>query len=497
MRASRPIELAGSERVARDSSGNDKSCDMNKAIEHGTDITVDSIQQRLTDYACGLSYDQLSAETIHAAKVRVIDTLGALIGGFFGAPSRIARNLAALMPNAEGATVIGTRMKTTPDMAAFVNGTTARFVEMMDVYHWPGSYHGHPGDVVLPILAAAEHARVGGRELITGIVLAYEVFLRICDVFKNHSIDNTTFCCLASAVAAGKIMGLSPVQLSHCISMAAVPNVVLRQVRVGHASMFKVASSGHAGRAGVFAALLARAGMEGPHLPFEGKAGWCEHVAGERFSLKSMGGNGTSFKILDTCIKIRPAGGTMLSAILAAEKVAPLRNIKDVKQVVVEVYKHAKELKGSGEHYWHWNPDSRETADHSIPYVVAATLMDGTVTPRSYDATHLSNRELRALMKKIEIVENEQFTLAYERLPQEHRTRVTVVTGSDKQLVGEAGGDTDDLSVPKSDAQIVQNFGNMAEDCLGSQRMNAILDRLWRLDEITDVGAIPQALVLG
>ena len=89
---------------------------------------VDSIQQRLTSYACGLNYDGLSPEAIHAAKVRIIDTLGALIGGFFGEPCRIARNLAAQMPNPDGATVIGTRMKTTPDMAAFVNATTARYV---------------------------------------------------------------------------------------------------------------------------------------------------------------------------------------------------------------------------------------------------------------------------------------------------------------------------------------------------------------------------------
>src|SRR6202030_3988115 len=121
-----------------------------------------SIQQRLTDYACGLNYDALSPEAIHAARVRIIDTLGALIGGFFGEPCQIARNLAAQMPDPDGATVIGTRMKTTPDMAAFVNGTTARYAEMNDSYHWPGTAHGHASDAITPILAAVEHAHVGG-----------------------------------------------------------------------------------------------------------------------------------------------------------------------------------------------------------------------------------------------------------------------------------------------------------------------------------------------
>src|SRR6187549_3936759 len=107
---------------------------MNHATKGHTNKPIDSIQQRLTSYACALNYEGLSPEAIHAAKVRVIDTLGALIGGFFGETSRIARDLAAQMPNPEGATIIGTRLKTTPDMAAFVNGITARCVEMTDIY---------------------------------------------------------------------------------------------------------------------------------------------------------------------------------------------------------------------------------------------------------------------------------------------------------------------------------------------------------------------------
>src|SRR5688572_23698695 len=80
---------------------------------------VDAIQQQLTDYASEFSYDALSPEAIHTAKVRFIDTMGCLVGAFSGEPGRIARKLAATMPHPHGATVIGTRMKTTPDMAAF------------------------------------------------------------------------------------------------------------------------------------------------------------------------------------------------------------------------------------------------------------------------------------------------------------------------------------------------------------------------------------------
>src|SRR5262245_58873458 len=132
---------------------------MSKPAQRAVPRVADGIQQRLSDYACALNYGKLPAEVVHAAKVRIIDILGALIGGFPGEPCQRARNLAACMPNADGATVVGTRMKTTPDLAAFVNALTARHVEMMDVYHWPGSSHGHPSDIIMPVFAIAEHIK--------------------------------------------------------------------------------------------------------------------------------------------------------------------------------------------------------------------------------------------------------------------------------------------------------------------------------------------------
>src|SRR6185503_18797450 len=101
-------------------------------------------------------------------------------------------------------------------------------------------------------------------------------------------------------------------------------------VRTGHLSMFKAVAAGQAGRAGVFAALLAREGMEGPHLPFEGKAGWCEHVAGSQFSLNTFGGKGAPFRIPTTLIKMRPCTSNTIPALIATEKLAPLNNISDV-----------------------------------------------------------------------------------------------------------------------------------------------------------------------
>lgn len=441
-------------------------------------MNADSIQSRLADYAYSLSYDTLPSNVVHAAKVRIIDTLGALAGGFLGEPCQIARNLAARIRDPRGATIIGTQIKTSPDLAAFVNATTARYAEMNDVHH-PGSGGGHPSDVITPVLAAAEHANVNGASFINAIVLAYEVYLAIVEATGTPGFDSGNFVCLGSAAGAGKLFGLRRTQLAHCISMAVVPNNVLRVGRIGHLSMWKTTAAGQAGRAGVFAAMLARAGLEGPTMPFEGKAGWCDHVAQQRFSLDNLGGNGIPFKIQETMIKLRPACAATIPSILAAEKVAPfIVDSTQVRRVVVEVDKKAREGMGSDAH--HWDPHSRETADHSIPYVASATLLDGTITPHSFDDSRLCDNELRALMQKVEVVTNEEFTHAHAQRRQ--MARVTVLTDSRQQFTGVSWGDSDELSAPISDAQITDKFHRLVDDRLGHVRANFILERVWNLE---------------
>jgi len=466
---------------------------MNKAADIGVK-QEDVIQSQLSGYAARLRYEDLDRDTMHAAKVRVIDTLGSLIGGFFGEASLTARNVAARMPQSAGATVIGTRLTTSPDVAAFVNGTTARYVEMNDVYHWPGSSGGHPSDILMPVFGVAESVRASGKDLILAVVLGYEIYLRMSDAIRTPGFDCANFCCMGAALGAGKLLGLSPEQLAEGLSMAVVPNNALNQARTGHLSMWKAVAAGQAGRAGVFAALLAQAGMKGPHAPFEGKAGWCNHVARKSFTLETFGGGATPFKIHDTLIKPRASCATTISSILAAEKAAAnLASPDQIDKVTVEVYERAKAGMGTGEH--HWNPDSRETADHSIPYVVAASIIDKRLTPSSFGDARLWSPELRALLPKIEVVTNDDYTAAYERVPVQHCTRVTVALRSGEHLVGEAGGDKGDLSQPKTDAQIEDKFRTLTEGVLGAKRVDTALDALWNLDSAEDVSRIPPLLV--
>src|SRR4051812_14403702 len=168
---------------------------MNQPAAAAVSSELDSIQQRLTQYACDLNYDDIPPEVVHAARLRVMDTLGAVVGGFNDEPCRIARSLAEDIPFPSGATVIGTRFKTTPEMAAFVNSTTSRSAEMNDVAHKRGGKNAHPSDVITPLLAVAECHKVGGREFLVAVILAYEVLLRFAESVTTPGFDAATFGC--------------------------------------------------------------------------------------------------------------------------------------------------------------------------------------------------------------------------------------------------------------------------------------------------------------
>ena len=471
---------------------------MNKPAPVVSEDRFDAIQDRLARYAAQMDFAALDAATIHAAKVRIVDTLAAAVGGYGDEPCRIARELAADMPTPNGSTLLGTGIRVTPDAAAFVNATAARSAEMNDVYHRPGSRNGHPSDVIMPLLAIAEHARASGPQLIAAVVLAYEVYLRFADAALNKSFDAANFCCLGTAAGAGRLLELDPAALAHCISLAAIPNNALNQTRTGQLTMWKSAAAGQAGRAGVFAALLAAKGMEGPYLPFVGKHGWCNHIARDAIALAELGGEGTPFKIHESFVKPRAACLHTLAPILAAEKVAARVKgaLDDIERVTVEVYQAKERSLGAesntqsgGEH--HWNPRSRETADHSIPYCVAATLVDGTVTPRSFDDAHLRDPVLRTLLSKVELREHDEFTSAYERTPVQYRSCVTAVSKRGERFVGETGGAHGDLSDAMSEAEVSQKFQALVEPVLGADGTRRVLDALWHLEDSRDVSRIP------
>lgn len=463
-------------------------------------MDVDKVQQRFSSFASALTYEDLPPEVIHTVKVRMVDTLGCLIGGFSGEPSRIARTLALEHKGALSATLIGTPNQSSVEMAAFANAATVRYLDYNDVYG--GGTGCHPSDNIAPILGMAEAMHASGRDLITAIVIAYEIYMRINDSMKMdpdetpipgvaRGFDYLSYSSMATGVGAGKVLGLTEEQLGQCMALAIVPNITLGQTRDGELSMWKGVGAGQAGKAGVFAALLARAGMEGPNLPFEGEGGFLKVVSAQPLPLDNLGASGVPFRILSTNIKPYAACGGNLSSIAAALEVRPqLKGTADIKQIIVYLpdspaIRHTtREITPEK-----WRPETRETADHSVPYTAAAALIDGFVGPAQFTDARMRDPGLLALLQKVEVRPEPKFTGG-------RRCRVEVVTNSGQRLVGEVNGIKGDTAHPMSDAEIETKFLDQAELALGKKRARAILDTLWHLEEAPDVAPIPKAFVL-
>lgn len=452
---------------------------------------VDTIQGRITDFARGAALAEWSPEDIHAAKIHAIDTFASLFAGFSSKASEVSRNFARRQ-GGNGSSIIGTAWRCSPDLAAFANATTAREIELNDVYFSEIGAGAHPSDVLMPLFAVGEFGQASGRAFISALLAAYEIYVWMSDRALIAGFDQSTLAGIATAAGAGMLLKLDREQMMNGLAIVTVANNPLNQTRRNDLSMWKAAAAGQAGKAGVLAAMLAQAGMEGPSMPFEGLQGWCKHVARGPFDLDCLGQG--RLRIHDVMMKPRAACAATISSILAAEKISgKFGDPAEVSSVTVTTYEDARRMVGSRPQ--HWNPTTRETADHSIPYVVAAALIDGTVGPKQFGPEHLSDPAIRALMGKVSVAVDDDYSAAYNARPPRHWTRVSIKMRSGQEFTGLAGGEHGDMAIAKSDREVESKFVAIVEEFLGRQRTRQALDQLKRLDELKDVGHIASLFV--
>jgi 2-methylcitrate dehydratase len=300
----------------------------------------------------------------------------------------------------------------------------------------------------------------------------------------------------SSALAVAKVMKLSEAQTLQAINLAGVSNVALRQTRVGDMSMWKACAFSNASRNGVFAAMLAQRGMTGPSPIFEGEKGFMKLVSGP-FHLPLLGGeNGPSgpitFKILDTYIKHYPVEYHAQTAVEAA---IALREslLKDegadalagITGIDIGSYDVAIDIIGRDPEKW--RPRTRETADHSFPYCVAVALLDGKVTLRSFGDKRLTEPTLHKLMQKVRVVAQPEFVGRY---PETMATRVTVRTKAGKKYVKQVDYPLGHPKNRMSDQEIEDKFRRLTAGKLNRARMNKVIDVVWKLDRLKDVGTL-------
>src|ERR1700726_79016 len=276
-----------------------------------------SLAHQLADFACSLQFEDLSKEVVHEVKRRVIDSAGCAIGAWNEEPCAIARKVASEFSAKAGSTIIGTTHRAPPDWAAFATGCCIRYFDYNDTYL--SKEPAPPSDNISAALAVAESVGADGREMILATAIAYEVQCRLCDAasIRARGWDHVTYGAFSTALACARLMKLDPEKTRHAVNIAGVCCAEMRQARVGELSHWKGVAFADAARRGVYSALLARAGMNGPAPIFEGQMGFEKELG------VSLGDVGEKFKgapamILNTSIKYWPAEYHSQSAIEAA-----------------------------------------------------------------------------------------------------------------------------------------------------------------------------------
>ena len=445
---------------------------------------MDKTTRTLASYVSGLTSDQLSQSAIHETKRRFIDAMGCAIGGYSSAPAAIARDMAAEHSGQPPARVLGSGALTSMEMAAFANTVMVRYLDCNDTYVSKGS--GHPSDMMAGCLAVADAHRASGKDALLAIAIAYEVFAALADVIglRDRGWDQGVFVVLGSAAGAAKLLKLTSEETANALAIAITSNIPTRQTRAGELSMWKGCATAAAVRAGVFSALLAHKGMTGPAAAFEGRHGVWEQVTAP-IELGNLGGAAVPFGVERTNLKFFPSEYHSQAPLWLALELRKKVGIDEIESVNVETYYTAYSEIGSEPEKW--TPKTRETADHSLPYLLALGLTDGCINAESFSDARIADPRLHQLMQRIRISENKSFTSEF---PSKLLTRIELIMRNGQRLTETATYPKGHARNPMSDADLNSKFAVLTEGMLAPSVRNALLQALWHVDEANDIGTV-------
>lgn len=442
----------------------------------------------LAEYAASVRWEDVPAPTVHEAKRRVLDSVGVAMAAFAEDSPKAARGYAFEFPMAGGATLWGTPFTAAPDVAGFANGVMVRYLDFNDTYLSREPLH--PSDVIPPLFAVAEWQGLPGRDLILAVAIAYEIGVNLCDAasLRQHGWDHVNYIGIATAAAAGRLLGLSVEQIEHAISLSSVPHASMRQTRAGELSMWKGAAAANSGRNAVFGAVLASKGMTGPFQPFAGEMGFFKQLLGgvpfDEAALSPMSTKRPPRRILDTYIKFWPVEYHAQSAVDAALELR--REIGDpgrIESVHIDTFKAAYEIIAKDPEKW--QPETRETADHSLPYITLVALLDGRVTKRSFARERFTEPAIRKLLKeRTTLNEDPELTRGY---PQGIPNRIRVRTRDGAEYVREVRHPRGHARNPMTDDEVVQKFRLNVEDAFTPSQAQRVVEFVMNLENQTDL----------
>jgi 2-methylcitrate dehydratase len=340
------------------------------------------------------------------------------------------------------------------------------------------------------VLAVAGSHRMHGRAVITAIAAAYEVFCRLADQVPPKGWDQGMFVAIGATCGIGMILGLDQKAMGNAISIAISTGVPLGATRIGELSMWKGCATAAAVRTGVFASELAAEGMTGPDNPFEGRNGLWQSLGIEAPKWQQFGGGAEPFRITGTSFKAYPSVIHTQGPIGLVLELRQQVGNSEIESVKLATYFEA--VRRTATEAEKWDPKTRETADHSIPYLVAAAFQDGGVTPATFAPSRIQDPALRSLIKKLKVVEEPEFTRRY---PAESCTRIEVTATDGRRLVAETSHPKGHYRNPLTDREVEEKFRGLAS-ALGAEGYGRVLAEVWALENSATLDKLFESLVI-
>ncbi|MBT3391561.1 MAG: MmgE/PrpD family protein [Chloroflexi bacterium] len=452
------------------------------------------LSHKMAQFAINLQFEDIPAAAVKEAKRFLLDSVGCALAAVKNEDMQAMYRFTEKLGGTPEATVIGTGAQTNAPNAALMNCLLTRALDYNDIY-WEQD-PSHPSDIIGAALAAAEANGKNGRDALLAIVLAYEFEMRWCHAaepgVREVGWHHATLTQFVSPLVAGRMYDLDVEQMVAAVGICGSSHFTLGGVVAGHLTNMKNTADPLAAQAGVIAAMMAREGYEGPVEVMEGKEGLFEVLNNVTWRpdwlLKDLG---VDFMITRCGYKAFPTEALTHQPISAALQVCREHNLagEDIAEILVETTTRGADILSDPSKF---APKTKETADHSLPYVIAAAVADGAVLPDSFSDEKLHDPRIWDLLGKIKVIADPEIDALFPRVKRA-RVQITTLEGAvHSAQVDHAKGSPEN---PLSDDEIVAKFRANAEGVISSKRQDEIIDATWAFDEIDDLGAYMRLLV--
>lgn len=435
---------------------------------------------KLAEFTASLTYDQVPEDARAAAKRFLFDSVGCALGGLKQEDPAIYRKVLAFLGGNAHATIIGTAEKTSLVQAALVNSLLIRVMDYNDIYWMQDP--SHPSDIIPAALSVGEYTKKSGAEILTAILIAYEIEMRLCEFavpgVRERGWHHATLTQFASPFAAGKLLGLDPQQLVNAAGISGSCHGTTGSVTAGKLTMMKNTVDPLAVAAGVEAALLAKEGYTGPEHALDGKEGLM-HCLGKGWDeSKLVDDLGSTFRITRCGMKAHPTEALTHAPITATLDIIRKNKLRpdDIASVTVKTIARAADILSDPSKF---DPQSKETADHSLPYCLAAACARGKVTPEEFTEESIHDPAIRRFLSRIRVTADP----AYEALfPAKQPNHVLIVTTSGASFQTYVEYPKGHPTMPMDRDELVTKFASLAAPDLSRAQVEGIYDVIERFD---------------